>query len=409
MHTFDLAPLADKSAILNAFKGKLVSELPTPSFIVDRNVVRDNCTRMMQSVSRLGLSFRAHVKTHKTIEGTRMQTNSGGHETDRIVVSTLNELYGLMPLVEDGSITDVLFSLPVVPSKLEELAELSVKVPHFRIMLDHPSQLDILQQYNELHNRSVKWSVFIKIDMGSQRAGFTCNSDMFLETLEKAFLTDTEKHVSIYGFYAHAGHSYGSKSIENANDILLQEIKSVNEAAKTAKTICPSATFTLSVGATPTAHSSSILDLNQLGELFGDVELHAGNYPFCDLQQLATQCIEEKNIACKVLAEVISTYPGRGDISPGEQLVNAGVIALARVFGPIAGHGLVVGQKWYVGRLSQEHGILVPSSSTAELIPLGEKVLIVPQHSCITAASYPWYYVVENDVVVDVWVPFRGW
>lgn len=409
MHTFDLTPLADKSAVLQAYKGKLVSELPTPSFIVDGNVVRDNCTRMLQSASRLGLKFRAHVKTHKTIEGTRMQIDSGGFRTDRVVVSTLNELYGLMPLVEDGYIKDVLFSLPVVPSRLDELADLCGKVPNFRMMLDHPTQLDVLEQYNKAHNRSEKWSVFVKIDMGSKRAGFTVTSDLLLQTLKQAFLTDTENHVSVYGFYAHAGHSYGSDGLEQANDVLIQEIKNVNEAAKLAKSICPSAFFTLSVGATPTAHSSSLLDVTKVGELYGEVELHAGNYTLCDLQQLATKCIDEKNIACKVLAEVISTYPGRGEVSPGEQLVNSGVIALAREFGPIKGHGLLVGHPWSVARLSQEHGILVPSHPDAEFIPIGEKVLIIPQHSCIAAASYPWYFVVEGDVVVDVWVPFRGW
>jgi D-serine deaminase-like pyridoxal phosphate-dependent protein len=88
--------------------------------------------------------------------------------------------------------------------------------------------------------------------------------------------------------------------------------------------------------------------------------------------------------------------------------------------GPAGGYGEVVGSNgrgWRLGRLSQEHGILVASpkaSAKPEPLKLGSMVEIVGQHACLIAAAHPWYYVVDSRegdgrVVKDIWVPWKGW
>ncbi|KAG7712880.1 hypothetical protein KL930_004186 [Ogataea haglerorum] len=409
----ELTALANKEELLKAYKGVSIESLPTPAFVVDRATFQRNSDKMLENAHNLGADFRAHVKTHKTLEGTALQLGTGKYKTDKIVVSTLREAWGLLPLISKGLIKDILFSLPVVSSRLEELAELGSKVENLRLMVDNLEQLDILAAYSKKHSLSRKWSVFIKINMGTNRAGFLPSS--VGELLEKILKTDTTQTVSLYGFYCHAGHSYTSKNFEQAQSFLISEISSVNEACKEALKFDKSLKLQMSVGATPTAHAAEKFDLSTVGQLFGNLELHAGNYPFCDLQQLATGCIEVSDVACKVIAEVVSAYPRRGSKAPGEQLINAGVIALARESGPLPGFGKIVSppgyENWAVGRLSQEHGILTPvDEKDTKLIPIGTVVSIIPQHSCITAASYPWYYVVEDgNTVVDIWVPYRGW
>ena len=44
-----------------------------------------------------------------------------------------------------------------------------------------------------------------------------------------------------------------------------------------------------------------------------------------------------------------------------------------------------------------------------EALPVGARVRIVPNHSCLTAAMYDRYHVIEGDAVVDEWRPVRGW
>lgn len=421
-YSSNFTSLADKQKILEAFKGKSLKDLPTPSFVIDQGTFKKNSDKMLHNAEKLKAEFRAHVKTHKSTEGTLLQLGTGELKTDKVVVSTLMEAWNLVPLVEKGLISDMLFSLPVVKSRLDELSELSTKIPNFRLMLDNAEQLDILTAYNNTNSRSKKWSVFVKINMGTDRAGVENDTELLNTLLTKA-LKDEEvkKNVEIYGFYCHAGHSYSSDSEIKAKKVLLDEIINANKAAKTALEMDPSLSLQLSVGATPTAHASEILSTEELektlnGKLAGILELHAGNYPCCDLQQVSTGCVGYDDVSCRVIAEVISTYPNRGSKPPGEQLVNAGVIALAREFGPLPGHGRILEPReynnWIVGRLSQEHGILTPldESKETKFIPLGTQVSIIPQHSCITAASYPWYFVIDgSDKVVDVWVPWRGW
>lgn len=421
MRTSDFLSIPDKRAILDAYLGKDVDELPTPSLVIDRRIFVENCQKMLANAKSLKADFRAHVKTHKTKEGTELQLGSGDLSTSRIIVSTLAEAWGLLPLIEEGKITDVLFSLPVVQSRLSELAEFAQKVPNLRLMVDSAEQLDVLENFFS-EKKCKPWSIFVKINMGTNRAGLVNDSDGLAELLGRAFKDDKiQRAVNVYGFYCHAGHSYASKSVSEAQSHLFEEIKHANKAAARAVELLPSLkdNLVISVGATPTAHSSASLThehlLLYLGDiqLAGQLELHAGNYPFCDLQQVATGCVGIENVSASVLAEVVTMYPGRGSQAPGEQLINAGVLGLTREAGPLPGYGnIVLPEKyslWYVGRLSQEHGILVPSDAHVEFIPPGTKVRVVPQHSCITAASYPWHFVVENNNVVDVWVPFLFW
>ena len=168
-----------------------------------------------------------------------------------------------------------------------------------------------------------------------------------------------------------------------------------------------------------------------------------------DLQQLATSLIEPDAIAQRVIASVITYYPGRGEDGSDEAMCDAGGIAMSKDQGPIPGFGDVIGiipaagpttgattppkrgvhqLGWHLGRMSQEHGILTRKKSTTtghrapisedEKLHLGDIVEIVGQHACMIAAAYPWYYVIdssqeqalgEEQRIVDIWVPYKWW
>ncbi|KAK6205270.1 putative serine dehydratase domain-containing protein [Scheffersomyces amazonensis] len=410
----------DKSSLLEDFKGKKIEELPTPSLVINRDKFQHNSNSMLKNASKLNASFRAHVKTHKTLEGTLLQLGEGNLKTSKLIVSTLAEAWNLLPLVERGEVDDIVFSLPVVKSRIEELADLASKIPNLRVFVDHDDQIFNLIKYRQENPHIKPWSVFVKIDMGTHRAGLI-NESISLDKILIDLLRydDNKQHIQLHGFYCHAGHSYSADSLGDAKKVLIDEIDAANKAAQSALAFDPDLKLVLSVGATPTAHASHELTLEELNDhfkpaLLGSLELHAGNYPCCDLQQLATHCVNEEDISISVIAEIVSKYPNRGETAPGEQLINAGVIAMSRESGPIPGYGKIIEPKghgdWYIGKLSQEHGILVPGSNNCTFIPIGTQVRIIPQHACITAASHPWYYVVDDSgVVVDIWVPFRGW
>lgn len=116
------------------------------------------------------------------------------------------------------------------------------------------------------------------------------------------------------------------------------------------------------------------------------------------------------------MAEVCSIYPERNEV-----LVNAGVLSLSRETSAYPGFGIVANKPgWSVVRLSQEHGIIGVQDTrkrsddvcrrVEDTFRIGEKVFLFCQHACITAASYSAYYVVDTeDIVVDVWKPWKFW
>ncbi|EOD47010.1 putative alanine racemase protein [Neofusicoccum parvum UCRNP2] len=394
---------------LKSFIGRPAIDLPTPALVLSKPVIEKNCQKLHDDVKSLGIGFRPHVKTLKSEEVTRLML---GGVSKGCVASTLREIRGLIPLAKEGLVEDVLYGLPIRPSALPELVTLS---QHMKIllMLDHPSQITALEAYAASYAASAAaapppWRVFIKIDMGTHRAGIPLTSPTLRALIRAA---EASPATQIHGFYCHAGHSYAARTPDAAAAVLRDEVGAAAAAARLLSSTDDDEPLVVSFGSTPTAHVVAALADELPPRL--RLELHAGNFPANDLQQLATGCVAETDQAVRVLAEVCSVYAERN-----EALVNAGVIALAREPGPLPGFGRVMGRpEWNVGRLSQEHGILVSekeaqggAGKVEDVFEVGEKVWLWIQHACITAAAHHYYFVVdEEDVVRDVWVPWKGW
>lgn len=60
-----LYPSVTKAELRQQFVGKQISEVQAPAAIIDAAVVRRNCKLMLETAEKLGVGFRAHVKTHK--------------------------------------------------------------------------------------------------------------------------------------------------------------------------------------------------------------------------------------------------------------------------------------------------------------------------------------------------------
>ncbi|KAG4263313.1 hypothetical protein LB506_007377 [Fusarium annulatum] len=377
-----------------AYIGKHVSELPTPSLVVNLPVLKTNVETLHRDVEKLGIGFRPHVKTLKSLEVTRLMMADGKYRG--IIASTIPEIQGALPLVKEGILEECLYGLPVYPGILPRLIELR-KSLRIMLMVDNEQQVDFLE---ESASSKQPWDVFIKLDVGSRRAGVEANSAALNSLVERA---QKSPAISIYGFYCHAGHSYGGRSRDEAEKTLNIEVSSVLAAAK----LLPSdRQLVISVGSTPTAHVVESLKASMPENI--KLELHAGNFPCNDLQQVSTGLVTETQQSVSVAAEVCSVYPERN-----EALVNAGVIALSREASAFSGFGRVVGSPaWGVARLSQEHGILGTSEGRKvdEDFKVGQKVQLWCNHACIAAAAFYVYYVVdEQGIVRDTWIPWKGW
>ena len=62
---------SDKETLRARFVGRPLGEVPTPSAVLDLAKVEANCERMLSAVTRLGIGWRPHIKTHKVYPATQ--------------------------------------------------------------------------------------------------------------------------------------------------------------------------------------------------------------------------------------------------------------------------------------------------------------------------------------------------
>lgn len=404
----------------------------------------------------------------QTIELTRLQVGEGPATPANIIVSTVLEAEKVTPLLQEfqtkGRKVNVLYAFPLYPSVIPRLAAISTTLgpDAVTLMLDHPSQVPLLAT---LATQSHPPQIFLKINVDTNRAGAIPGTPTYEALLAATFQAEAAGHCTLHGLYAHAGQSYYTRKDWAALLYLTSEFKILQRVAQDVRARSPGHALTLSVGATPTATALQHPELTatapvdtqvaSLASLMRDLkseglelEVHAGVYPTLDLQQLATHArdntlLSSSSIGVSVVAEVASLYQGRGEGGTTEALINAGSIALGREpckedgEGHYSGWGLVmpwghaelakldpaprdfpaVHGGWQVGRISQEHGILVWKGDKEKEVGLefGQRVRVWPNHSCIAGSGYDHYLIIDSrregkeDEVVDVWERWNGW
>lgn len=357
-----------------------LAHVTTPAFLVDRKVVERNCHRMREKAAASGVIFRPHVKTHKTIEIGRMQH---GGANGPITVSTMAEA----EFFAEGGFRDITYAVPIAPEKLERAAALARRIDRLNLLIDHPAVLQALEEFG------FPFGVFLKVDCGYHRAGVDPDR---AESVDLAKRLAQSKVVRFRGFLTHAGHSYHARNVEEIRRVGLEE-----SAAVTRFRDRTGIEAIRSVGSTPTA---------SVVERFDADEVRPGNYVFYDAFQTTIGTCRFEDCAMSVLATVIGSYPERRTM-----IVDAGALALSKDLGPDHvdpefGYGIVCDLAlrplpMKLRTLSQEHGKIAAES----VLPVGARLRIVPNHSCLTAAMYDRYHVVEGGRVVDEWRPTRGW
>lgn len=454
-----------------AFVGKKLRDMPVPSVVLDASKIKQNCKLMLDAVAALKLSFRAHVKTHKTLEVARLQVGENCKDV-RFIVSTVLEAESLIPLLKDyqskGASINVLYGIPLGPSNVSRLAAVAKQLGTGSIttLIDHPAQLAGLGQFKQ--DAGFPISVLIKTDSGYHRAGIPPDSETMAILIQAVVSAESQGNLHFAGFYSHNSLSYKGDHPDEAMSMLNHEIETCQQAASRLPPNYVSerrSPLIVSVGATPTSISiqniqnaspfaqgpmsqtdaASILTRTLSSVAASseyDIEVHAGVYPIFDLQQIAASSrsfpspLSAHNAqALTVLAEVLSVYPNRTQ-SP-EALIGAGTLALAHEpCKSYPGWGVVTSwgfdQKQYseedsadaekrltVKRISQEHGIIgwgdeQKTDVLPEHIAVGSKVRVWINHACITSAGFGWYLVVDESkggepVVEDVWIRFPGW
>ncbi|MBV8518632.1 MAG: alanine racemase [Acidobacteria bacterium] len=363
--------------------------LTTPALLVDLKTLANNCDRMRERASASNVHFRPHVKTHKTREIARMQH---GGNAGAITVSTLAEA----EFFADAGFRDITYAVPIAPEKLARAADLAGRVERLALLVDSETTRRAMEEFGASHG--VVFDAFLKVDCGYHRAGVDPESP---DSVRLARALASSETIRFQGLLTHAGHSYNARDVAEIRRVAAEESGSL--ARFRALLAGEGLGETLrSIGSTPTL---SVVDR------FDDCdEVRPGNYVFYDAFQATIGSCALSDCAASVLATVVGSYPERQSL-----IVDAGALALSKDLGPDHidprfGYGLVCDLElrplpMTLIALSQEHGKV----RTEMHVPVGTQVRIIPNHSCLTAALFDTYHVVDGGELVDAWKPVRGW
>nr|WP_281414700.1 alanine racemase [Plastoroseomonas arctica] len=352
--------------------------------VLDIGILKRNLARMQAVVARHpGLVLRPHMKTAKSVDVAALAAPGFGP----ITVSTIAEAR----YFAEAGWRDQIYAVGVTPQKLDQLAAIGgdIKlitddVEAARAIADHPGGLRAL----------------VEIDVGEGRGGVTPESD-------ELFTIATALGQRLAGVLAHAGHSYRGRDNPTMAATAEAERAGVVRAADRLRE-AGHAVPIVSMGSSPTALHAAHLD--------GVTELRAGVYMFGDLfqAQIGTHTLED--IALTVLTCVTGRKPARNAV-----LVDAGALALSKDRSTEAaphdyGFGLTLDRQGrdtlggaIVARTHQEHGEVTGPSPLPDLA-IGARLRIAPNHTCLTAAAHPHYWVVDgSDAIIGQWARVNFW
>ncbi|MVW72064.1 DSD1 family PLP-dependent enzyme [Bordetella sp. 15P40C-2] len=376
---------------------KSISHLDTPAALVDVARMQRNIQRMQNRMNALGVRFRPHVKTAKSVDVTRAQIEAGAQG---ITVSTLKEAEQFYA----AGIGDILYAVGIVPTKLPQVLALRERGCDLKIITDNVTSAIAIGDFAKAHH--TEFEVWIEIDTDGHRSGIKPEDPVLLDVAR--VLEDGGLRVG--GVMTHAGSSYEFDQHDALVAIAEQERAGAVRAAERLRAAgfdCP----VVSVGSTPTALSAEHLE--------GVTEVRAGVYVFFDLVMRNVGVCTADDIALSVLTTVIGHQEEKG-----WAIVDAGWMAMSRDRGTQKqkqdfGYGQVCAEDgtlldgYIMSGANQEHGIVSrlgeADADIARRFPVGTRLRILPNHACATAAQHPEYQAVLKDSELQIWPRFYGW
>ena len=299
---------------------------------------------------------------------------------------------------------DLMYGVSIEPGKFARAAALIRSGVRLIVTCDHPHVARALAEAGA--GLGVRFPTAVEIDCGEHRSGLAPDDARIADI---AALLHAGPGTELVGVCTHSGHSYAGRALAEHRAVAEDERAAAVYAAEALQAHnlpCP----LVSLGSTPVALHAE--------HLKGITEVRAGVYMFGDLFQTGIGSCRREEIAISVLTAVIGHRPERNLL-----LVDAGALALSKDTSTAklppsqnAGFGLVatlageVIPGITVAGVYQEHGLITgPGPIDFARFPLGSRLRILPNHSCLTASAYDRYHVLAGGRLMAEWPRISGW
>jgi D-serine deaminase-like pyridoxal phosphate-dependent protein len=347
---------------------KSVDELATPAVLIDCDVLEANIARQAGRALEAGVKLRPHAKTHKSPQIARMQLAAGAKGISLAKTSEA-EVFA-----REG-FDDIFLAYPIVGlGKPERLLALSDRI-RLAVGVDSAAGAEALSAVFAAAGRRL--DVSIKIDCGYHRVGVLPGNALALARR----IADL-RGLRLRGVFTHGGHAYAAQSPGDLATVAGEEGAAV---ARVARELSAAGLpiEEVSVGSTPSARL--------VMKAPGVTECRPGNYVFHDGSQAALGTCAVSDCAMTVLATVVSVPASdRAVLDAGSKTLSTDTLRPQP-----NGHGLVLGTKSRIEKLSEEHGVV--RVEAGDRFDVGQRVRILPNHACVISNLHDRLYGVRGD------------
>jgi D-serine deaminase-like pyridoxal phosphate-dependent protein len=336
---------------------RTLETLETPAVLIDAGIADANLTRWQQRCNRAGLANRPHIKTHRTAAWALRQVELGAKG---VTVQTVGEA----EVMADAGIKDIFLTTNTLGAA--KLARLGVvaKRTNLSVVADSREVVDAIAGAAVSAGANIR--VLVECDTGGGRCGLADPAD----------IAKLAKYIS-----GREGLSFGGLMTYPAAGKRLQG----EQAFQAAIAACRAMGLEV-----PAVSSGGSPDMWKDDGLAPVTEYRAGTYIYNDRALLSRGTASLDQCAMTVLATVVSRpTPDRAIIDAGSKSLTSDLLGLDG-YGQVLEHPEAV-----IYQLNEEHGLIdVSRCATPPLV--GDRVRILPNHTCVVSNLFDRMFVVSD-------------
>lgn len=357
--------MTDTNAFAEIAKpGDAVADLSTPRPIIDEDRLAANIARVQSYMNDHGLNFRPHIKTHKipALAAAQIQAGAKGINCQKITEAEVFAAAGF---------EDILITFNILGrEKLTRLAALNDRIAALKVVADSTVTVDGLSGFFAARK---PLTVLVECDTGGGRCGVQTPG----EAADLAERIDKMPGLVFGGLL-----NYPKPSAALAVQAFLSETLALIERAGIP---CP----VVSNGGTPSLFEAHLVT--------AATEHRAGTYIYNDRSMVRAGHCSEDDCAMHVLATVVSRpNADRAVIDAGSKALTSDLLGFAD-FGTIVDYPDAV-----ITGLSEEHGVIDLSACSGSRPEIGDKIRIIPNHTCVISNLFDTMVFHRDGVVTRV-------
>ena len=364
-------------------KLELEQQIEKPTLLLDKARALSNIEAMVSKANQKGIRLRPHFKTHQSAAIGEWFRDRG---VSAITVSSVD----MAAYFARHNWRDITVAFPVNLRQARTIDSLARQVK-INLLFESAGSVAKIDS-----NLGAKVGAWLKIDTGYQRTGIDWNNLSMIGEIVTAI--QGSLWLELEGILTHAGHTYATNSPSEVVAIYEQTVSRMQAVRR--KLLGEGIKVEISVGDTPGCSLTTDL---------GDVdEIRPGNFVFFDLSQLQIGSCQEGDIAVALACPVVAKHPERSQL-----VIYGGAVHLSKeglidkeghaYYGQVA---LLSGNGWgsfarnnRLISISQEHGLVNVDSELFDSISVGDIVVILPVHSCLTANLMGNYLTLDGDKI----------